>query len=198
MKMSFPWWVAGCLVVVSCAGDGAYKLGGDMSDAGRVLLGDALVDGGEALQDAGMMARSDARADVPPGTRVFDVPCTTTNVRTRMYDPSNMRPYRHYERITEYFAEIRGPSVVAADIQELGVVTCGYEEFTGAPSACPPISECVGQLIGGEHQTCAQGLAEFRDGLIRVSCGVVYEIRIPSGETYTEGSRYRTARIVIR
>jgi hypothetical protein len=197
MKMSFPWWVAGCLVVVSCAGDGAYKLGEDMSDAGRVLLGDALVDGGEALQDAGMMARSDARADDPPRGRVVDLPCTSTNSYTLATAPTGMGPRTSFSRTTEYYAELRDPSIRAGNIQEVTAILCDYQSFS-PEWRCPAIADCTGSPRSGPIN-CTTTSPVFEDGRILVSCGSIYETgTIGSPPSTTGGYRYRTARIVIR
>lgn len=197
MKISFPWWVAWCLVVVSCAGDGAYKLGEDMSDAGRVLLGDALVEGGEALQDAGMMARSDARAD---DAQVMVVPCSTHYIRREETGPQ----IRIWHR---YYAEVRSPLLGPGTYRGVDAVVCDadMQESRMRDWDCSgrerPGTTCTGNL--GAPALCREGTIHILDGVIRVLCGETDQWNLDgsgivgplSPET---GYRYRTARIVIR
>lgn len=185
------------LVVVSCAGDGAYMVGQEMADAGRQILGDALVEGGSVLQDAGMQARSDARADTHPN--VVTVACNTRYQR-RIEDRSGIIRIK-----TRYYAEIRNPMlrptayrgesalVCDADLQTAGMLDIDCTNYTTEGVTC------AGSL--GPSAPCQTQSVEVLQGSIRVFCGETSQSNYngstigPLSPEY--GTRYRSAIIVL-
>lgn len=157
-------------------------------DDGVEMVGDAMVDAGEVLRDAGDEMVPDAAAQAPVD---MTVACNQEVVVSRSTGPSGELS----EQIA-YYAEVQIPGVTPETVQSVTAVQCDREDFAPpTPPTCPMGWTC--EREPNPALRCFAGGAHVADGVVRAVCGNTVRTRDTAGVETVSGQRWRTVRFVV-
>lgn len=186
-------------VGAACGSDRMEAVGDAMVDAGHVLRdasrammdagADAMIDGGSAVRDAGDAMTGDAAAQASDAT-VIEMECDEKSTRTIEYNDGRV------EKRIRWYAVRTIPNLDRKHI--VSASKCGYQDLGGSDDYCPSDATCTGNHRPDYLDCFSNIIVHVEGNRVRVGCGHKNSYTGDDGTQTVSGSRWHTARVVVR